>query len=103
MKAWTLPSSGRGEQSQGELLKLAMKAAKSWVDQEQIAKVEVLQKARAEILVESNGEQWVINKAIHYNEWADLSKNDFKPVVTAFRKLLEQFRCDKLNVTLRCA
>jgi hypothetical protein len=24
------------------------------------------------------------NKAIHYNEWADLSKNDFKPVVTEF-------------------
>jgi len=54
---------------QGELLKSALKAAKSWDDKEQIAKVEALQKARNEILTASNGEQWVINKAIHYNEW----------------------------------
>jgi hypothetical protein len=69
---------------QGELLKSALKAAKSWDDKEQIAKVEALKKTRNEILTASNGEQWVINKAIHYNEWADLSKNDFKPVVTEF-------------------
>jgi energy-coupling factor transporter ATP-binding protein EcfA2 len=80
---------------QGDLLKSAAKAAKSWGDKEQAAKVEALQKARNEILAASNGEQWVINKAIHYNEWADLSKNDFKPVVMAFKQLLQQFRCDK--------
>lgn len=80
---------------QGELLKLAAKAAKSWGDDEQVAKVAALQKARNEILTASNGEQWVINKAIHYNEWADLSKNDFKPVVAAFKQLLQQFRCAK--------
>jgi len=80
---------------QGELLKSALKAAKSWDDKEQIAKAEALQKARNDILKASNGEQWVINKAIHYNEWADLSKNDFKPVVMAFRQLLQLFRCEK--------
>ena len=101
---------------QGELLRLAAKAAKSWNDKEQEAKVEAFQKARSEILTASNGEQWVINKAIHYNEWLDLSKNDFKPVVTAFKQLLQQFRCEKPNcdswvsvtprndpVDLRCA
>lgn len=80
---------------QGELLKSALKAAKSWDDAEAIAKVEALQQARKQILSEKEGEQWVINKAIHYNEWAALSKNDFKPVVKAFRELLEQFRCTK--------
>lgn len=80
---------------QGELLKLAAKAAASWDDTEQIKRVETLQKRRSDILAASNGEQWVINKAIHYNEWADLSRNDFKPVVTAFRDLLQQFRCEK--------
>jgi energy-coupling factor transporter ATP-binding protein EcfA2 len=80
---------------QGDLLKLAAKAAKSWDDKEQLAKVEALQKARSEIMATSSVEQWVINKAVHYNEWADLSKNDFKPVVTAFKQLLQQFRCDK--------
>jgi energy-coupling factor transporter ATP-binding protein EcfA2 len=80
---------------QGELLKSAMKAAKSWDDTEAIAKIEELQQKRQQILSEKEGEQWVINKAIHYNEWAALSKNDFKPVVKAFRELLEQFRCTK--------
>jgi hypothetical protein len=80
---------------QGELLKLAAKAAKSWDDTEEIAKVESLQTKRTEILAASNGEQWVINKAIHYNDWANLSRNDFKPVVTAFREILHQFRCEK--------
>ncbi len=101
---------------QAELLKTAMKAAKSWGDTEAIAKIEELQQTRQQILSEKEGEQWVINKAIHYNEWAALSKNDFKPVVKAFRELLEQFRCTKPNcdswlsltprnnpVDLRCA
>ena len=80
---------------QGELFKSAAKAAKSWDDAEAIAKVEALRQARQQILSEKEGEQWIINKAIHYNEWADLSKNDFKPVVKAFKELLEQFRCTK--------
>jgi hypothetical protein len=80
---------------QGELLKFASKAAVSWDDAEQITRVETLQKRRSEILAASSSEQWVINKAIHYNEWADLSRDDFKPVVTAFRDLLKQFRCEK--------
>jgi hypothetical protein len=101
---------------QGELLKSALKAAKSWDDKEQIGKVGALQTTRNEILTASNGEQWVINKAIHFNEWADLSKNDFKPVVKVFKQLLQLFRCDKTKcdswlsliprndpVDLRCA
>lgn len=80
---------------QGELLKSAAKAAKSWGDADAAAKVEALRQARQQIVSEKEGEQWVINKAIHYNEWANLSKNDFKPVVKAFKELLEQFRCAK--------
>lgn len=80
---------------QGELLKQAMKAAKSWGDDEQFKKVEGFQKARAAILAAKGGEEWVVNKAVHYNEWANLSRNDFTPVVNAFRDLLQQFRCAK--------
>src|SRR5262249_55871197 len=80
-----------------ELLKLAAKAAKSWGDQEQLSRVESIQKKRAQLTVVKDVEQWAINKAIHYNEWANLSKNDFMPVVNAFRDLLQQFRCDKPN------
>jgi hypothetical protein len=41
----------------------------------------------------SNVEQWAVNKAVHYNEWANFGKKDFEPVVAAFRELLECFRC----------
>ena len=80
---------------QGDLLKQAARAAKSWDDVEEAKKVEELQKERTAILSAKGGEEWVINKAIHYNEWADLSRNDFKPVVTVFKQLLQQFRCTK--------
>lgn len=82
---------------QGELLNRAEAAAKSWDNVEEKTKVEKLKQTRTECLTACGGEQWIINKAIHYNEWADLSKEDFKPVVTAFRQLLDQFLCDKTN------
>jgi hypothetical protein len=46
----------------------------------------------------SNGatsvEQWAVNKAVHYNEWANFGRKDFEHVVGAFRELLDCFRCD---------
>lgn len=62
----------------------------------------------------SSVEQWAINKAVHYNEWANFGKKDFEPVVAAFKELLGCFRCESceswLYVTprgapesLRCA
>ncbi len=80
---------------QGDLLKKAAAAAKSWDDAEQIAKVEEMKRVRTESLTACGGEQWIINKAVHYNEWANLSKEDFVPVVAAFKNLLHQFRCSK--------
>jgi hypothetical protein len=41
----------------------------------------------------SNVEQWAVNKAVHYNEWANFGKKDFEPVVAAFKELLECLRC----------
>ena len=49
---------------QGELLKIALKAAQSWDNAEEIAKVDALIEARSKIMVEKDGEQWVINKAV---------------------------------------
>ena len=34
-----------------------------------------------------------MNKAVHYNAWANFGKKDFEPVVAAFKELLESFRC----------
>jgi hypothetical protein len=42
-------------------------------------------------------EQWSVNKAVHYNAWANFGVNDFKPVVAAFKELMECFRCTVCN------
>ncbi|HJZ69945.1 MAG TPA: chromosome segregation protein SMC, partial [Blastocatellia bacterium] len=43
----------------------------------------------------SNVEQWAVNKAVHYNEWANFGRRDFEPVVAAFKELLDCFICDQ--------
>jgi recombinational DNA repair ATPase RecF len=57
--------------------------------------------SRRTTLSESNGainvEQWAVNKAVHYNEWANFGKKDFEPVVTAFKELLNCFSCPDCN------
>jgi hypothetical protein len=35
----------------------------------------------------------MINKAVHYNIWATLQKEEFELVVAAFKGLLESMRC----------
>ena len=82
---------------QGELLKLASKAANHWADDDAKAKVEAMTMVRAEALTMYGGEQWVINKAIHYNEWVSVTKQEFRAVVEAFKSLLLQFRCPKAD------
>jgi len=59
-------------------------------------------------------EQWAVNKAVHYNAWANFGKRDFEPVVAAYKELLACFSCSlcdswlyiapRLNPeSLRCA
>jgi AAA domain len=52
---------------------------------------------RKDALSVSNGavsvEQWAVNKAVHYNEWANFGRKDFEPVVAAFRDLVGHFQC----------
>ncbi len=77
-----------------KLLGKAAQAAQSWRNN---AKKEVAAE-RKESLSASTGafnvEQWAVNKAVHYNAWANFGRKDFEPVVAAFKELLAQFRCD---------
>ena len=77
----------------GELLKLAEKAANTWNDEDGKAKVVALKTARAEALPAYDGEAWVVNKAVHFNEWANFTKAEFQKVVEAFKSLLTGLRC----------
>ena len=71
---------------QGELLKLASKAANHWADDDAKAKVEAMTTVRAEALTMCGGEQWV-----------SFTKQEFRAVVEAFKSLLLQFRCPKAD------
>ena len=79
---------------QGELLKLAA-AGNDWKDDDLRAKVEAMKITRTATLTTFGGEQWVINKAVHYNGWASFSRSEFRAVVEAFKALLLPFRCPK--------
>lgn len=88
---------------QRDLLEKARKAADSWGDSSQQAVIERLADRRKEILATKEQEQWLINRAVHYNEWANLSKEDFEPVVEAFHQLVDLFRCSSPSCSLQAS
>ena len=45
-------------------------------------------------------EQWAINPTVHYNEWENFTKEEFRVVVKAFQDLLNFIRCEKCNTWL---
>lgn len=76
------------------LLGKAAEAAQSWGNdgaKDDVAKRKSTLSTCAGAL---NVEQWAVNKAVHYNEWANFGKKDFEPVVSAFKELLDCFRCE---------
>jgi len=76
-----------------KLLARAQESAQSWGRKEEVPQLSKRQEEFGALVAKSQIEQWAINKAIHYNEWANLSKQEFLPVVVAFRTLLDSLRC----------
>jgi hypothetical protein len=75
------------------LLGKAANAAQSWGNKVEMEKAVALKKALSESSGTSQVEQWAVNKAVHYHEWANFGKKDFEPVVAAFKELLDLFHC----------
>ena len=72
----------------------AIRAAKSWNDhQEDNRLCELLERIK-EAEKHKELEQWVINPLVHYNEWADLQVNEFRPIVKAYSEILATMRCE---------
>jgi len=100
----TPPFRADGNYELGELLPSVLKrmkdhcgkaadAAQSWgknADKEAAGKRKTVLSTSSAAM---NVEQWAVNKAVHYNEWANFGKNDFEPVVAAYKELLESFTC----------
>lgn len=76
-----------------ELLKKAKTSAQSWQKNEIFIELQELSSVVSQIFDRTYAEQWAVNSIVHYNNWADLSLNDFKPVVEAFEDLCQLFIC----------
>jgi len=86
-----------------ELVKKAQKAASSWDAKESQNKFQEIDSIRSGIYRRTHAEQWAVNANVHYNNWANFSKNDFRPVVDAFRDLYSLFVCSSCGGMLRLA
>lgn len=75
------------------LLGKAADSAQAWKNDSAKAALSNMKNRFAECTVNSNVEQWAVNSAVHYNTWADFVRQDFQPVVTAFKDLLSCFSC----------
>ncbi len=75
------------------LLQRARRAAKDWGNAEVLAVLDELESVRKQIYGRTYVEQWAINASVHYNNWENMSREDFSPVIDAFRDLHDLFVC----------
>lgn len=99
-----VPYQGDGQYQLGELLppainrlkelyKKAKEVANSWNLRDKVTAISEIDTIFSGLCATSNAEQWQVNSAVHYNNWANMVKEDFAPVVEAFKELLEGFTC----------
>lgn len=84
-----------------QILKLAKQAAQSWGHQEMSEKLNEIESIKSSIYQRTTAEQWAVNPNVHYNEWANFSRNDFVPVKDAFHDLFNLFQCSTCESILR--
>ncbi len=84
----------------GKLLKDAAGAANSWNDDTAGDKVKAAKDEFAAAKLAQQSETWAVNPAVHYNEWENLGRQDFEPVVKACREFLAIFTCEKCESRL---
>jgi len=79
----------------------AKEAANSWNQKDVVAAIGERDTGFVDSARQSNVEQWQVNAAVHYNSWDNLTKEDFSPVVKAFRNLVTSFNCADCGEILR--
>jgi hypothetical protein len=79
----------------------ASKAAQEWADDEAKATAAARKDSLSAKAAACGGEEWMVNKAIHYNDWVDLTSAEFQPVVDAFGSFLDEVCCGNCNSWLR--
>lgn len=70
------------------------KSATHWKQDDEKAAVAAKRAKAKDLIAKTNAEQWAINPSVHFNEWANLQRDEFREVVGAFKELLENLRCE---------
>lgn len=83
-----------------DLLGKAADAAQSWGNDTQKADALARKQKLKEASTHKGEEDWAINRAVHFNEWANFGAKDFEPVVNAFRELLDCAKCPECDAWL---
>lgn len=86
-----------------KLLKRAKEAAQSWHDDEAFQRFQEIASIATQCYKATGAEQWALNKAIHFDSWQNLGKQDFKDVVSSMKNMCEQFICSKCGSTIHLA
>lgn len=75
----------------GDLLRAGVAASKSWKQDSSALEKRLADYAAARDAL--GKEEWSVNPAVHYNAWAQMNAQDFKPVVDAYENFLPFFSC----------
>jgi recombinational DNA repair ATPase RecF len=73
-------------------LQEAKDSAVSWGNV--VTHIEALQTDARKRIADTQSEQWMINKAVHYNEWANLQAHELAKVAAAYRDFLKSMQCN---------
>ncbi|RWQ28853.1 MAG: chromosome segregation protein SMC [Mesorhizobium sp.] len=77
----------------GDVFKKSKAAANSWNQQEKVSVIASREAVFNDAKAKAKYDEWQLNSAVHFNEWDNLQKQDFAPVVTSFRTMLGYFSC----------
>jgi hypothetical protein len=80
--------------SMRKLLKNGKALTQSWKQEDKFSAIQQFESRFVSCVEKTRVDQWQVNAAVHYNQWALLQRADFEPVVEAFRALLDMFRCN---------
>ncbi len=83
-----------------ECLKKAKANFQNLKQTDKVAELNEIEQKVSEIISKSQVEQWIVNANVHYNKWETFSKNDFEPVVEAFKELFGLFTCSKCGTII---
>lgn len=76
-----------------DAFKKAKASANSWNKQDLVTTIGARAAAFKEAREAAKVDQWQLNAGVHYNPWADLTREDFQHVVDAHKAFVAHFEC----------